>query len=84
MWVLTGDKQETAINIGLTSRLLTDETVQIIINADNVQACEAALKTVCCLCVRLCACVRACMYVCVYVCVMSERVAVCASYGDSG
>nr|CAD7407111.1 unnamed protein product [Timema poppensis] len=31
MWVLTGDKQETAINIGYSCQLLTDEMVDIFI-----------------------------------------------------
>jgi phospholipid-transporting ATPase len=33
LWVLTGDKQETAINIGYSSRLLTGHMDLIIINA---------------------------------------------------
>ena len=28
IWVLTGDKQETAINIGYSCQLLTDELVE--------------------------------------------------------
>eukprot|EP01135_Chromosphaera_perkinsii_P007148 Nk52_evm1s717 gene=Nk52_evmTU1s717 len=35
IWVLTGDKQETAINIGFSSRLLTDEMELCIVNADD-------------------------------------------------
>ena len=38
IWVLTGDKQETAINIGYSSQLLTDEQVEpFIVDADNFQ-----------------------------------------------
>ncbi|XP_055944168.1 phospholipid-transporting ATPase ID-like [Argiope bruennichi] len=36
LWVLTGDKQETAINIGYSCRLLSDEMVDIfIVDADD-------------------------------------------------
>ena len=31
LWVLTGDKQETAINIGYSSQLLTDDLADILI-----------------------------------------------------
>ena len=33
VWVLTGDKIETAINIGLSCRLLDSEIMQVIIDA---------------------------------------------------
>jgi len=33
VWVLTGDKIETAINIGLSCRLLDNEIMQVIIDA---------------------------------------------------
>lgn len=33
VWVLTGDKVETAINIGYSCRLLNNEINQFIINA---------------------------------------------------
>ena len=33
VWVLTGDKQETAINIGFSSRLIDDSMEVIAINA---------------------------------------------------
>ncbi len=32
VWVLTGDKQETAINIAYSCKLLSDELEQLIIN----------------------------------------------------
>jgi len=35
VWVLTGDKQETAINIGKSCRLLQERMELIILNADN-------------------------------------------------
>lgn len=36
VWVLTGDKQETAISIGLSCRLLTQYMQQIIINGTRL------------------------------------------------
>ena len=33
VWVLTGDKIETAINIGLSCRLLDNEIMQVIVDA---------------------------------------------------
>jgi P-type E1-E2 ATPase len=36
IWVLTGDKQETAINIGYSSKLFTPEMDLIIVNAGMV------------------------------------------------
>lgn len=36
IWILTGDKQETAINIGHACRLLSDEISLIILNSDNI------------------------------------------------
>ena len=44
LWVLTGDKQETAINIGYSSRLLTGHMDLIIINAENSDICGEQLK----------------------------------------
>lgn len=35
LWVLTGDKQETAINIGLSSRMMDDRTDMRICNGDE-------------------------------------------------
>ena len=37
MWVLTGDKVETAINIGFAAGLLNDEMKNTIINTDCVE-----------------------------------------------
>ncbi|KAK9723743.1 hypothetical protein RND81_05G022300 [Saponaria officinalis] len=43
VWVLTGDKQETAISIGLSCRLLTADMQQIIINGTSEQECKHLL-----------------------------------------
>ncbi|KAH9612651.1 hypothetical protein KSS87_018185 [Heliosperma pusillum] len=43
VWVLTGDKQETAISIGLSCRLLTVDMQQIIINGTSDQECRNLL-----------------------------------------
>ncbi|KAF8395542.1 hypothetical protein HHK36_019490 [Tetracentron sinense] len=44
VWVLTGDKQETAISIGYSSRLLTREMTQIIINNNSKESCRKSLE----------------------------------------
>ncbi|QHO31957.1 hypothetical protein HN51_020077 [Arachis hypogaea] len=44
VWVLTGDKQETAISIGYSSKLLTNSTTQIIINSNNRESCRRHLQ----------------------------------------
>ncbi|XP_042229397.1 phospholipid-transporting ATPase ID-like isoform X3 [Homarus americanus] len=45
IWVLTGDKQETAINIGYSCQLLTDEMVNIfIIDAQSASEVEEQLQ----------------------------------------
>ncbi|KAI5476970.1 phospholipid-translocating ATPase [Pseudohyphozyma bogoriensis] len=36
VWVLTGDRQETAINIGLSCRLISESMSLVIINEDNL------------------------------------------------
>ncbi|KAJ0102568.1 hypothetical protein Patl1_05802 [Pistacia atlantica] len=43
VWVLTGDKQETAISIGYSSKLLTSEMKQIIINSNSKESCRKKL-----------------------------------------
>jgi phospholipid-transporting ATPase len=40
LWLLTGDKQETAINIGMSSRLITSEMKLLILSAPNPKDCE--------------------------------------------
>ncbi|XP_065853962.1 phospholipid-transporting ATPase 1-like [Euphorbia lathyris] len=43
VWVLTGDKQETAISIGLSCKLLTIDMEQIIINGNSEIECRKLL-----------------------------------------
>ncbi|KAF8007544.1 hypothetical protein BT93_K1530 [Corymbia citriodora subsp. variegata] len=43
VWVLTGDKQETAISIGLSCKLLTMDMQQIIINGNSELECRNLL-----------------------------------------
>uniref|UniRef100_A0A5B7BT59 Phospholipid-transporting ATPase n=1 Tax=Davidia involucrata TaxID=16924 RepID=A0A5B7BT59_DAVIN len=44
VWVLTGDKQETAISIGYSSRLLTNRMTQIVINNNSKESCRKSLE----------------------------------------
>ncbi|PKU66450.1 phospholipid-transporting ATPase 1 [Dendrobium catenatum] len=44
VWVLTGDKQETAISIGYSCKLLTGEMIQIIINSNSKESCKKSLE----------------------------------------
>lgn len=44
VWVLTGDKQETAISIGYSCKLLTNEMTQIIINSNSMESCRRSLE----------------------------------------
>lgn len=44
IWVLTGDKQETAISIGLSCKLLTTDMEQIIINGNSENECRKLLS----------------------------------------
>ncbi|KAK4799242.1 hypothetical protein SAY86_024607 [Trapa natans] len=44
VWVLTGDKQETAISIGYSSKLLTSRMTQIIINSNSKGSCRKSLE----------------------------------------
>lgn len=43
VWVLTGDKQETAISIGYSSKLLTNDLNQIVINNNSKHSCRRSL-----------------------------------------
>ncbi|KAI9078500.1 hypothetical protein K1719_039525 [Acacia pycnantha] len=43
VWVLTGDKQETAISIAYSSKLLTGDMTQIVINSNNGESCRRNL-----------------------------------------
>ncbi|XP_017984736.1 PREDICTED: phospholipid-transporting ATPase 1 [Theobroma cacao] len=44
VWVLTGDKQETAISIGYSSKLLTSKMTQFIINSNSKESCRKSLE----------------------------------------
>ncbi|KAH7862952.1 hypothetical protein Vadar_011455 [Vaccinium darrowii] len=44
VWVLTGDKQETAISIGYSSKLLTGSMTQIVINNNSKESCRKSLE----------------------------------------
>ncbi|ETE71895.1 putative phospholipid-transporting ATPase VD, partial [Ophiophagus hannah] len=44
IWVLTGDKQETAINIAYACKLLDHDEEIITLNADSVEMCAAMLE----------------------------------------
>ncbi|CAL0311015.1 unnamed protein product [Lupinus luteus] len=44
VWVLTGDKQETAISIGYSSKLLTRNMTQITINSNNKESSRRKLQ----------------------------------------
>lgn len=41
IWILTGDKEETAINIGFACQLLNNDMERLIINADSVPTSSA-------------------------------------------
>jgi phospholipid-transporting ATPase len=44
VWVLTGDKQETAMSIGYSSKLLTSKMTQIVINDNSKDSCRKSLE----------------------------------------
>ena len=44
VWVLTGDRQETAINIGMSCKLISEEMTLLIINEDSSMATRASLQ----------------------------------------
>ncbi|MEW5317788.1 MAG: hypothetical protein WDW38_009057 [Sanguina aurantia] len=43
IWVLTGDKQETAINIGYACSLITETMIQIIVDAGSLEVDELVM-----------------------------------------
>lgn len=43
IWVLTGDKIETAINIGYSCKLLSEDMLKIMIDAKTKEQLEAIL-----------------------------------------
>lgn len=38
VWVLTGDRQETAINIGMSCKLISEDMTLLIVNEDNAES----------------------------------------------
>ncbi|KAI4163373.1 MAG: hypothetical protein LQ342_003108 [Letrouitia transgressa] len=38
VWVLTGDRQETAINIGMSCKLISEDMTLLIVNEDSIEA----------------------------------------------
>ncbi|XP_051123436.1 phospholipid-transporting ATPase 1 [Andrographis paniculata] len=53
VWVLTGDKQETAISIGYSSKLLTSSMTRIVINNNSMESCRKSLEDALRQCERL-------------------------------
>ncbi|NXI51384.1 AT8A2 ATPase, partial [Chloroceryle aenea] len=47
IWILTGDKQETALNIGYSCRLITQSMSLILVNEDSLDATRASLTQHC-------------------------------------
>ncbi|CCG80792.2 putative Phospholipid-transporting ATPase, partial [Taphrina deformans PYCC 5710] len=43
VWVLTGDRQETAINIGMSCKLISEEMILIVINEETKDATRESL-----------------------------------------
>lgn len=44
IWVLTGDRQETAINIGMSCRLVSEDMTLLIVNEDSAEATRDNLQ----------------------------------------
>lgn len=53
VWVLTGDKQETAISIGKSSKLITEEMKLIVINSNSKESAKGDLKEAKTMCNKL-------------------------------
>ncbi|KAK6140432.1 hypothetical protein DH2020_025816 [Rehmannia glutinosa] len=53
VWVLTGDKQETAVSIGYSSKLLTSTMTQIVINNNSKDSCRKSLQDALLVCKKL-------------------------------
>ncbi|NXK47435.1 AT8A2 ATPase, partial [Chauna torquata] len=47
IWILTGDKQETALNIGYSCRLISQSMSLILVNEDSLDATRASLTHHC-------------------------------------
>ncbi|KAH3671997.1 hypothetical protein WICMUC_004504 [Wickerhamomyces mucosus] len=45
IWVLTGDRQETAINIGMSCKLLSEDMNLLIVNEESADATRANLRS---------------------------------------
>lgn len=46
VWVLTGDKRETAINIGMSSRVISAETRLCVIDEEDPKSVKTRIKTI--------------------------------------
>lgn len=44
IWVLTGDRQETAINIGMSCKLISEDMTLLIVNEESSEATRASLQ----------------------------------------
>ncbi|KZF21520.1 phospholipid-translocating P-type ATPase [Xylona heveae TC161] len=44
VWVLTGDRQETAINIGMSCKLISEDMTLLIVNEENAEATRDNLQ----------------------------------------
>ena len=44
VWVLTGDRQETAINIGMSCKLISEDMTLLIVNEENAEATRANIQ----------------------------------------
>ncbi|KAK4898740.1 aminophospholipid translocase [Elasticomyces elasticus] len=44
VWVLTGDRQETAINIGMSCKLISEDMTLLVVNEENAEATRANLQ----------------------------------------
>ena len=44
IWVLTGDRQETAINIGMSCKLISEDMTLLVVNEDNAAATRANIE----------------------------------------
>ena len=44
VWVLTGDRQETAINIGMSCKLISEEMILIVVNEETKEATRETLR----------------------------------------
>lgn len=53
VWVLTGDKQETAVSIGYSSKLLTSKMTKIVINNNSKDSCRKSLQDGLLMCKKL-------------------------------